>query len=313
MIKIIFEQAVGRVRLDQTIHDIVNHSVEIDLSGWHLLSISAFDTDHLQIKDIMIEGISIGHMMLIMFLAETKQCTFGWVDRREFCMPLHPNYAMFRSVVFFYIDQGDYGSQIYEQYDFSLNKNPLLQHQYPKHVVDYFLQETSPTWHKKYNKRSPWFLGPQIDCKKITQEIDQVKHKFSKRTIKLDSYLGWNDTFIKVNSIDEVRDAGLEYFSEILLQCKFTKLENINIGYLPPGGFINSHKDLMSGEKGRNKVYIPVDFSPGNYFKFSPGGYVELNTSYATCMNTDCFLHAVVNDSNSGRLIIGGTGYADWD
>lgn len=313
MIKIVFEQLSGLVKLDQNILNIVDHCVEVDLKGWHLLSISAVDTGYLQIKDIMIEEISISHMMLLMFLAESKQCTFGWVDNREFCMPLHPNYAVFRSVVFSNIDSGDYGSQIYEKYDFSLNKNPSLQHQYPKHIVDYFSQEVSPTWHKKYHKRSPWFLGPQIDHKKLSQEVKQVRHKFSQRTIKLDSYRGWSDTSLKFASVKQAQDIGLEYFSEILSQCKFTLIDNINISYLPPGGFINSHRDLALGEKARNKVYIPIDFAEGNYFKFLQGGYAQLDTSYATCLNTDCFLHAVVNDSDSGRLIIGCAGYPDWD
>ena len=314
MIKIVFEGKSGTVLLDQKLYTIVDHSVEFDCSGWHLLSISSASTDHLQIKDILIENISIGNMMLIMFLTESKECTFGWVDRRSFSMPLHPNYATFRKVIFSNITQGDFGNQIYQQYDFAFNSKVDLQKSYPKSIVDYFDEEISPVWHKKYSNRSPWFLGPAINRSRLADEINKVKHKFPARKINLDSYRGWEDSILKFSSIEEVKQFGLEYFSEILADCRFTELLTVNLGYLPPGGYINTHKDLSSSLKRiRNKVYIPIDFAPGNYYKFSPGGYVPLEQSHAICLNTDVFLHGVVNDSDSGRLIIGCNGYADWN
>lgn len=313
MIKIVFEESTGTVLLDQQLHHIVDHCVTIDVNGWHLLAISSADTDHLQIKDILIENISIGQMMLIMFLEQSKQCTFGWVDRRRFLIPLHPNYATFRKVVFSHIDQGDYGTQIYQKYDFAFNQNPQLIHQYPKSVMDFFSDVVGPVWHKKYSVRSPWFLGAKVDRNRLRREVDAVKHKFLPRDIRLDSYHGWADTILTVSTLKELKETGLEYLSEILTECRFHSLKSVNIGYLPPGGYINSHKDIKSGDTAKNKVYIPVEFDRGNYFKFSSGGYVPLDQPYAACLNTDLFVHSVVNDSQTGRLIIGCNGYANWD
>lgn len=313
MIKIVFEEESGTVLLDQKLYTIVDHGVEFDCSGWHLLSISSASADHIQIKDILIEGISIGHMMLIMFLTESKECTFGWVDRRPFSIPLHPNYATFRKVIFSNITQGDFGTQIYQQYDFALNSKIELQKSYPKFIVDYFDEEIAPVWHKKYSNRSPWFLGTVIDRSRLAAEIDTVKHKFPPRKINLDSYQGWVDSILKFSTIEEVKEFGLEYFAEILHDCRFVELLTVNLGYLPPGGYINTHKDLTSSSRVRNKVYIPVDFVPGNHYKFFPGGYVPLNEPNAICLNTDTFVHAVVNDSDQDRLIIGCNGYANWD
>lgn len=313
MIKIVFKEASGSLLIDSKLYHIHNNCVEFEISCWQLLCLSSYGQDHLQIEDILIEDVSIQHMKLLMFQQDSKECTFGWIDRRNFLIPLHPNYATFRSVVFSHINQGDFGSQIYRTYDFSLNNNPTLYHCYPKSIVDFFSQPTTPTWHKKFSQQSPWFLGPTFNRDRLLQEVIDIRHKFVSREIKSDSYNGWKDEVLKVDTLEKLYDHGLKYFSEILNQCKFTSLYNVTVGHLPPGGYINTHKDLQSGKLVRNKAYIPLEFTFENYFKFSPGGYVPLSEMCVPCLNTDSFLHGVINDSAHDRLVISCSGHAAWN
>lgn len=309
-----FKEPQGNILINEIFYCIDDHRVQLDLNEWTLVKIKSADSVDYQIDDILIEDMSISHMKFIIYNDLTKQCNFGWIGHTYQSIPLHPNYSIFRRTVLEFIDQGDFGkTDLYEKYDFGLNNNPILTHEFPKYIHDYFNEKISPTWHKRWKKSSPWFVGIEIDRMRLFNEAMACRGSFIPRKINADSYRGWKDTVLEVKSLLTLHNIGLRHFAEVLDACRFYEISTVNVGFLPSGGFIGSHKDINPGTKPTQKIYIPIEFTPGNYFKFNPGGYAPLELPNAMCMNTDECIHAVVNDSNEGRFIIGVKGLASWD
>jgi hypothetical protein len=309
-----FKEQSGDVFINEKVYAINNHCVNLTPTGWTLLKIKSTGDKSFNIADILIEQISISNMRLIMFNEVTGECNFGWIGNQNQIIPLHENYSIFRRTISQFIDQGDFGrADLYKKYDFGFRQTPVLTHTFPKHVQDYFQESVSPTWHKKWSKRSAWFTGFPIDKSRVLQEVIARRDLFVPRKINADSYAGWEDISIDIKSVSDLSKLGFTYLVEILRECKFEQMKGINFGFLPPGGFIDSHKDLKSGERETQKIYIPVDSAPGNYFKFIPGGYVPLESENVICVNTDECVHSVINDSDRGRFIVGLRGFASWN
>lgn len=82
------------------------------------------------------------------------------------------------------------------------------------------------------------------------------------------------------------------------------------VGVLPPSSFIYPHTDNTTNKDldnspyiGCTQLYIPIQWPDGNYIKFARAGIINMDSG-PMLVNTECFTHAVINQSNQYRHVL---------
>lgn len=308
MIEFVFEQENGHLTISGRPHVINHHRVQFDCAtGWQLLK---FDSSHsVKITDCLISGRSIGHLLFIMF-RDDWSCSFGHIDPGQSSyLPVHDQYSEFRSEVYDQLTNGWFGQQIYQHFDFVLDTGCAVNEHHPQHIKDYFSKPTGPHWLQKYNTQSPWFIHGPVDTAKLKQELALIQWPAESAT-GADTNAGWSMCHILGENIN-LQELGAVYLNSIAEAAGFTNVTTVSYNQLQPGGHIGIHRDGSIG-KNRKKLYINLDANPGVIFKFNKGGCVPMANNNAVWVNTDGFVHAVVNDSQRSRQIVSIQGEVEW-
>jgi|MEHZ01.4.fsa_nt_MEHZ011312006.1_2 hypothetical protein len=307
--KIYFEQSSGNVLINKQQWTINNHCIELDIpQKWQVLE---FKSDsYLKIQNIELDGQKINYLLLIMF-DQNQRCTWGDLHEGSVhYLPIHPNYAVFRSTVCQQLPNGWYGKQIYEHFEFCIDKSVEFKTPQPKHIQDYFALNTGVHWIKKYHKDSSWFFNETHDVSQLKQSIDHDLFEIDPPVA--DTNTGWNMRNLKNPSIDKLKQLGLTFLVDLAKKHKFTSIVSVSCNTLESGGHIGIHVDNDMGKARRKKIYLNLDPSDDVYFKFATTGLVPMNTQKSIWINTDGHVHAVVNDSTMAREIISISGEAEW-
>jgi len=310
--KIYFKESTGDVLIDDKQYTINNHCVELDIPQvWQVLEFKS--NSYLKILNVELDGIKIKHLLYIMF-DQNRRCTFGDIfEGTTQYLPIHPSYAVFRSTVSQQLPNGWYGKQIYEHFEFCIDKPVKFKTEQPKHIRDYFAMDTGAHWIKKYHKDSSWFFNEAHDVEQIKQSIDISLFEIDNTGFSSTSS-GWTMRNLKDVSINNLKKLGLTFFVELAEKHNFTRITTVSCNTLEPGGHIGMHADGQGlTEPRRKKIYLSLDPNDQVYFKFFTTGLVPMDTQKSIWINADAHVHAVVNDSTSTRNIISITGDADWN
>lgn len=307
--KIYFKQQSDSVQINGIQHTISNHCVELDPSPtWQILEFKS--NSHLKIENIELDGQKIDYLLYIMFDIDHK-CTFGDLFPGSiYYMPIHPNYAIFRSTVCQQLTNGWYGKQIYDHFEFSIDSAVEFLTEQPKHIKDFFAIDTGAHWIKKYHKDSSWFYNEHHDVNQIKQQIDP--ELFEIEPAGGDTNSGWTMRNLIDPSVEKLQQLGLTFFVDLAKKHRFTRIASVSCNTLDSGGHIGIHKDGNLDKTPRKKIYLNLDPSDHVYFKFATTGLVPMNTERSMWFNTDQHVHAVVNDSTTARQIISISGDAEW-
>lgn len=305
MIEFIFDAPKGNVVINERVYEINDYKILIEVSNWNLLRFNS--NQSLKIIDCKINNNSINFFLLIMY-KDDQTCCFGHIDPGSTSfLPVHNNYATFVSEVYSQLTNGWFGKQIYQYFNFSFDSGTDIGDEYPTHIKDYFNTPTGPHWLEKYNPQSAWFLGPEIDIEHLTQELSTVDVPEAVPGTG-EMYMHWTMRHIKDPDLSSL---GLTYLNQIANDAGFTYIDTLSFNSLDSGGYIGMHRD-GSIFKSRKKLYI--NLTPSNLvtFKFAKAGCVPMNTTNAVWVNTDNYVHAVVNNSTQTRNIVSLSGEAVW-
>ena len=306
---IYFREQSGTVLINDKQWSINDHCVSIDIpEKWQLLE---FKSDsYIKILNVELDGQKIDHLLYIMF-DDDKRCTFGDIfEGTTQYLPIHPRYAIFRSTVSQDLPNGWYGKQIYEHFEFTIDRPVEFKSPQPKHMRDFFALDTGAHWIKKYDENSSWFFNETHDVEKIRESIDP--DLFEIDPPGADTNSGWTMRNLKDPSIEGLREIGLTFLADLAVKHNFTSISSVSCNTLEPGGHIGIHVDNTQGENRRKKIYLNLHPSDDVYFKFSTTGLVPMNTQKSMWFNTDGHVHAVVNDGSDTRLMVSIAGDADW-
>lgn len=308
--QIIFEQPQGTVKINGEIKLILNGAVDISVSEhWQIIQ---FEVDHvpLKIKNILLDQRPIDHLLYIMY-DQNNKCTFGDIFPNSICsMPIHPNYAIFRSLVCQQLSNGWYGKQIYHGHEFVLDRAITFRTAQPKHIQDYFQINTGPHWIKKWNEHSSWFFSDSIDLLALKDSV--LNFPFPEEEGSADTNFGWimrNQTFENIKQLESV---GLTLLAQIAQKANFVGKFSVSCNILKSGGHIGIHVDGNLLRPNRKKIYFNLDPSDDVYFKFASTGLVPMNHNKGLWINTDGHVHSVVNDSKKDRWMVSIAGTAVW-
>ena len=81
-------------------------------------------------------------------------------------------------------------------------------------------------------------------------------------------------------------------------------LNMVNTYWLPPGGFVLPHRDYTLDENGLNKIYLAVDWAPGNRFGMYGCGDLPIEQGQVLLINNYTLPHWVYNGSDRKRLVL---------
>lgn len=306
MIELTFDQ----YRVDILVNDqpcsVENFTLHLhEVNDWTLLKFDS--TESIKITDCKIQGRSIGYLMFIMF-RDDKTCCFGHIGPGQSSyLPIHSSYAVFRSEVCSQLNNGWFGKQIYENFDFSLDSGVQISTAHPPHMQDFFALPSGPHWLEKYNYNTPWFIGPEIDLKQLVNELKLVNVPVQYESADTNQH--WIMRHVKNPNLKEL---GLDYLYSIAKEVGFETIDTLSFNTLGPQGHIGIHRDGDCNTQPRQKLYINLDPDDRVFFKFFKGGLVPMNTNRSMWVNTDGYVHAVVNDSSASRNIVSIAGIVKW-
>ena len=308
--QILFEQLQGTVKINGKSKNIVNGAIDIIIGEqWQIIQLETTD-DYLKIKNIILDQRPIDHLLYIIH-DQNNKCTFGDLFPNSICsMPIHPNYAIFRSKIYQQLTNGWYGKQIYDAYEFVLDRSVKFRTHQPKHVKDYFQINTGPHWIRKWDSASAWFFSDPVNIKELKKNIDISK--FPEEPGHADTNSGWIMRNLKSVSINDLKKLGLFELAKIAEKENFISINSVSCNTLKSGGHIGIHLDGHMEKPSRKKLYINLDPSDNIYFKFASTGLVPMNTDRGIWLNTDQHVHSVVNDSEHDRLMVSISGDVAW-
>lgn len=308
--QILFEQLQGTVKINGKSNNIVNGAIDIIIDErWQVMQLETTD-DYLKIKNIILDQRPIDHLLYIMY-DQNNKCTFGDIFPNSICsMPIHPNYAIFRSRVYQQLKHGWYGKQIYDAHEFVLDRAITFRTTQPKHIQDYFQLNTGPHWIKKWDEHSSWFFSDSMDLPALKDSV--LNFPFPEEEPSDDTYSGWtmrNQTFENITQLESV---GLASLAQIAQKANFVGKFSVSCNILKSGGHIGIHVDGNLLRPNRKKIYFNLDPSDDVYFKFASTGLVPMNHNKGIWLNTDGHVHSVVNDSKKDRWMVSIAGTAVW-
>ena len=202
-----------------------------------------------------------------------------------------------------------------------------LSENYPKLIRDLFLYDVGEehypnkelTCEQIFNQVSymPIDLGRLDDYKPMLDEAIELPYKQSStdadrcyiygpvgsndpRCELLNSNYTEFEYKIKMDTCPAIKD-----FIEQM--CKIGQVTYISFKRMLPKRFINPHIDSKCNPF---KVYIPLTWPKGNYFKMYKKGLIPFEPLVPFLVNTGNNIHSIINDSNEDRYIF--SFYADW-
>jgi hypothetical protein len=305
--RILFDSQDGKVILNRSVYAIEQGAVDIDLDpGWHLLK---FQGRNLRIKDIEIDGMSIGAGVLTMF-NDNGSCCWGHIDGAQASwLPINNSYAQYIDRVGGELINGC-GQQIYEHFEFVFDQGIDLQGDWPKHIRDYFSQRTGAHWLPKWKETSAWFRSDTVDIDRLSQECSFDRFLVPIRTA-IDDCRGWIVRHAEAKTIADLRTSGLCYLADLAQEQGFYDIYSVNLNTLYPGGYIGPHVD-GNMESTMKKIYVNLDPSDQVYYRFGNYGLVPMHEHRMLWLDTEHHVHAVVNTSDQARRIVSISGHAHW-
>jgi len=173
------------------------------------------------------------------------------------------------------------------------------------------LQDTGAHWIKKYDESSTWFFDKDEvhDVEAIKEWLDP--YMFNRDTAYSTS-TGWEIRNLKNITPNELRQRGLGWFGDWAERQNFSHISTVSCNILHPGGSIDMHIDGNMELPLRKKVYVNLHPSEHVYFRFRDTGLVPMNTPRTLWLNTDQYVHGVVNDTSTSRIILSINGDAEW-
>ena len=100
---------------------------------------------------------------------------------------------------------------------------------------------------------------------------------------------------------------GNSEITELLNLIPYKNLYEVYINAIRPGGYLYPHIDKDPGryrEGLKDQIAIHISNPAGYKFSFLNHGEVPKSIGVPTCLNTNKYIHCVVNDSNQTRYLI---------
>jgi hypothetical protein len=294
---------------------------ESDYQGWFKLSLRGIDESSVDILDIKINDQSVGYVLYTGFgITDSGEhlqpCTI-FKKNLKFCIWLHTNLGELFHSLYSQIRNGDYGTNLFSKYLFTVDRAVTLDHSYPESIRTFFARATGPRWWHRDSDHLPYkVLDTEIN-QKLYSSITKLEHHMQTECLDGKPYVrkikGVNCNWRQLNSPVLTYEADamsmesipVAYLQSLLYEIGYRKILSYSILELDPKSYIDIHVDDHYASKnykyivGAKKFYVSFNIQDKIYFKLGNAGMLPLNKPLL--INTLTHVHSVVNDSNQIR------------
>lgn len=295
--------------------------------GLHQLTLTMLNGSRVSVSDVKIDSASVRQTLYMSYIktatGQTLQpATVVWDKSQQWVLPFGNPVSYWITLVLNKVGSQELGKDLSEIYNIIYPEKIKLSSQYPRVVQDFF------------NHNFDFFCKPKADTNllpyrkcnldianfNVQDAVKEIENNwqwiYDRQTQYAQKY--YNDLELPSNYPDwfslmlyNENKWALESFELPALQALVKSLPvqgmiKSYIGLLPPGGIIAPHVDSKPnhtpGKIGCSTLYIPLKWPAGNYFKFASGGLIDSNTPWF--INITDHVHALVNDSDSSRIIL---------
>lgn len=321
--------------------NLVTLSADIN-HGFHILKIISHNNSEIEFVNATLNSATFNQTLYMMYMEVDKkkqQNTTLSTHARELYLPFMNPLSWWLTSCFSKIPPALYGGGLYEQLEVYYPESLDIGDQYPQVVQDFFKHNWDFYCHPKltdgyYREEVPyWTDGTKFEYNELALHAECLYNLPYLETNSGD----WLRTTPKVPTLEKVEQGSRlctvmnvsmsidEYdfeqkfaldkndFPEVyalLKRLDFDAILHSFIGILPPLGHIIPHRDSYVGFEsvlkqfgGCSQLYIPINFKPGNYFKFGSVGFVPLDQG-PILVNNHNFVHSVINDSDEWRFAL---------
>lgn len=264
--------------------------------GWYNLHIEYTGT-HIDISDILINDWSIKHLIYTGFFTDHESgkrfqpANAVWAPG-HYTIWIHTQLGHMLQTHLETIRGGDYGTDLSENYLYTVDKSVMLGNDWPEEIRSYFAQASGPRWWHKQSKRLPYEL-----CEVSLESVDKQKLVADLPLdcpVKLDyDILGRGDKqgrmpgiAIRKNSVYPFIEIDSLQGTELKKLCKllgYTRILNVTLQTQHPDVAFDIHIDDHYKRDCREYIEGPVVFlwdladnTQGHYFKLGASGLVPL-------------------------------------
>ena len=321
-------------------HDIVDDAIVVSCNltqGFHSLRIKLLsDSTEVRINDALLDGESVRQTLYTMYTVDrqtsSKRQTTILTDYDNIVyLPFINPIAQWISQCSEKIPYALLSNGLYETYEVYYPTSVVIPDHYPTILQDFFVCNFGFHAHPKttdpyYNTSVPFAKLNNIikyDEKLLTSEfLDNFEYLTSlarkpKQTAYTSSKKPWTVVDLIINPSSEFNlstafkadPTKLPNLYNFLKQLDIDLIVHAFIGILAPGEYITPHCDTYQEFDnipeliGCSQIYIPINFKPGNLFKFSNIGLLPLDGPIL--INNHNFAHALINDSEEYRFGLG--------
>jgi hypothetical protein len=281
--------------------------------GWYLLKVPFIKFNN-QIRDIQINDESIKHLLYTGYFKNQQnkiiQPQTALIEEGNFEIWLHTNIGFYFKTVMGQIQNGDFGTNLFEKYKLTVDKPVEIAGEYPESVKNFFNSSVGPVWWKKNSIQFPFEIIDsqelqQLDKKLIVEELKKIcnflhtpSSVWTQRTLK-------EKTDLPSVEIDTINSNLIQQLLKII---GYKSIIDICLMNLKAHNSIHLHRDDMSKRKmyeiakGCKKFYWNLDPCENVYFKLGDAGLLPLETPLF--INTNEHVHSVVNNRDSDRYVL---------
>lgn len=316
--------------------------IPCDLShGFHMLEIQILNQSPdalIEFTSADLDEVSFKHTLYTMFNNAGYQTTALTPMHNTVYLPFMNPLAWWFSSCASRIPMRFYAGGLYENLKVYYPKSINLKNKYSKLVTDFFKENMDFYTHPNYSLNDAYYRAdvPYVSVPdKINYDEYALLNEFLTNLEFLKSnsidYLKRSNTKsdqsqgTQLVNVINVRQNGSVYkldesflLDPLKFPClyKFFKelpiddIAHAFIGILGPGEAVTPHIDSYVGFEfvlenygGCSQLYIPINFKPGNYFKFANVGTIPVTGPIL--VNNHNFVHGLVNDSDEYRFAIG--------
>ena len=296
---------------------------------WHLLKIP-YRGVPLEISDILINYVSVGYTIYTGWVENQKgeyfqPATALW-EPGNFYFWFHPNIGYMVSQIYMQIRNGDFGTNLFEKYFFTVDRPIEIPDRYPLSVRSFFDHGAGPRWWHDDKIPCPYKIldDPYFDTMhgEVENFLAHMNTPLYEKNYYPDHSSGWTvNTWTGICGCDDgsvfssysAEDFGgfAKYFKRIGWNHILTAGESI----LAPYGYVNVHIDDYGNSENRkhisprSKLYTTYQNAENCLFKLAYVGCIPIEKPLL--INVNQYAHAVVNLSDQPRYSIAAYGTFD--
>lgn len=302
------------------LQDLTGKKINIELdtyqnipNGWYELKVEYVDTK-IEIEDILINNASIKHILYTGYCTDKlgnkhQPASAVWDKGCVFSIWLHTSIGTLFHRIFDGIRNGDYGTNLFENYVLTVDRPHITTGNWPERVSSFFASAYGPKWWRLNTDYTPWkhLDMPDYNPDEIVSELRKwlpchfERNNGGYRMQQLTDY-GSDLPFV------EIQDIPSKLVQQFIRDIGYTRLIDIAVHELDPGTYIDIHRDDHYNRaaypymRGCKKFYWACKESSGVYFKHGTSGLLPIQ--HPLLINTIEHVHSVIHEGNKTRTTI---------